>query len=72
MKHKWIAALWVALAFAGWALVSSLLSTIGLNLRSSSVMWAFFMLNAVLGAVAYCGLRRHWLAARKQGRSVHE
>ena len=60
----------VALAYAGWTLASSLLSTIGINLRSSSVMWALFMLNAVLGTAAYCGLRRHWLSARKQGRSV--
>ena len=62
----------VAMAYAGWTLASSILSMIGLTLRSSSVMWALFMLNAVLGTVAYCGLRRHWLAARKQGRSVHE
>ncbi len=58
----------VALAYAGWTLASSLLSMIGLNLRSSLVMWAVFMLNAALGAAAYCGLRRHWLATRKQGR----
>lgn len=62
----------VALAFGGWTLASSLLSTIGIDLRSSWVMWALFILNTALGSAAYCGLKRHWLTARKQGRSVNE
>jgi UDP-N-acetylmuramyl pentapeptide phosphotransferase/UDP-N-acetylglucosamine-1-phosphate transferase len=64
--------LWVALAYGGWTLASSLLSTVGLTLRSSLVMWTLFTLNVIVGTTAYCGLKRHWRVARKQGRSVHE
>lgn len=58
----------VALAYAGWTLASSLLSILGLTLRSSSVMWTLCILNAALGSAAYFGLRQRWLLARRHRR----
>lgn len=62
----------VALAYGAWTLASSLLASVGLSLRSTVVTWALFILNAVVGSAAYCGLKRRLLTAGKRGRSVHE
>ena len=54
----------VCLAYGAWTAGSIGLAAIGLNFRSSLVMWALFILNWAAGTVLYCGMRRHWLTAR--------
>jgi UDP-N-acetylmuramyl pentapeptide phosphotransferase/UDP-N-acetylglucosamine-1-phosphate transferase len=57
----------VCLVYAAWTAASALLAASSVNIRSSLVMWAFLILNWVLGTAAYCGLRRRWLSARMRG-----
>lgn len=62
----------VCLAYGGWTAASVGLAAIGLNFRSSLVMWALFMLNWAAGTVLYCGMRRHWLTARMRRGNTRE
>lgn len=54
----------VCLAYGAWTATSVGLAAIGLNFRSSLVMWALVIVNWAVGTVLYCGMRRHWLTAR--------
>lgn len=57
----------VAWAYAGWTAACAAMASSALSLRSTFVMWALIMVNAVAGGAAYFLLRRHWLRARRQG-----
>lgn len=57
----------VALAYAGWTVASVGMALVALTLRSSSVMWALFIVNVLGGGAAYFGMRRVWLRTRRQG-----
>ena len=57
----------VAIGYAAWTAASVALALAALSLRSTSVMWAVLILNAMAGAAAYSGMRRHWLRTRRQG-----
>lgn len=57
----------VALSYAAWTAASVAMALAALSLRSTSVMWAVLILNALAGAAAYFGMRRYWLRTRRQG-----
>lgn len=62
----------ICLAYAAWTTISVGLAAIGLDFRSSLVMWALFILNWAVGTVIYCGMRRHWLTARMRRGATRE
>jgi UDP-N-acetylmuramyl pentapeptide phosphotransferase/UDP-N-acetylglucosamine-1-phosphate transferase len=57
----------VALAYAAWVILGVCLALVGVKLRSTSVMWALSIVNAMVGVAAYVLLRRHWLRTRREG-----
>ena len=54
----------VCLYYAAATAFTILLAVVGNDFRSSSVMWASFMLCWVLGTLGYFGLRQRWLKPR--------
>ena len=62
----------VCLAYAAWTTLSIGVAAIGLDFRSSLVMWSLFILNWAAGTVIYCGMRRHLLTARMRRGATRE
>lgn len=62
----------ICLAYAAWTTISVALAVLGLNFRSSLVMWSLFILNWTAGTAIYCGMRRHWLTARMRKGAMRE